>query len=182
MKSLFKLKKYLIISAAVLVPIAGVAVAVPLLTQQYSISNVQQKDMSEIKLSSAEKAVEKKEVEKKDSEKQKVNEIHKNDKNEWTVKWENASIDQVSKELSKLESEKPQPVKPQVSVTIIDKKEEVSKPQKPVDSSKEKTLVEKIFKIIKNVKGDEKPEEITKLKEQIQKVKEEHFKEQSQSK
>lgn len=46
MKNLFKLKKIFMLSAAVMLPIGGIAIAVPLLIQQYPTSSVQKIDDS----------------------------------------------------------------------------------------------------------------------------------------
>lgn len=190
MKSLFKLKKILIISGAVMLPISGVAIAAPLLTQQYSISAVQQKDVSEIKLAEDKKVfadqVDKIDKVDKKEEKKEPNKIYTDSEGNHSVEWKEATIDKVFEELKKLDENKPkpEPVKPQVTVTIISK-EEVVKPKPPVveKPESEKTLVEKIFEVIKDLDGTESsnPEKIKELKGKIDKIKKDHFAQQSKS-
>lgn len=165
MKSLFKFKKLWIISASVMLPVAGITIADPLLTQQHSTSvkqieeiqghEIQSQMFSSVKSSKEEIPT------LPEGQKQEPNKIYLDSNKKPTVKWENAKITDVHKELNKLENPKPEPVKPQVTVTII-KKDDCSNEQKPTKPQHQpKTLLEKILSILQK-KGDKKDDEVKK--------------------
>lgn len=181
MKSLFKFKKLWIISASVMLPVAGITIAAPLLTQQHSTSVKQIEEIQgheiQSQMFSSVKSTVKGIKTLKEGEKQEPNKIYIGPDGKPTVKWENASITDVFKELDKLDESKPKPVKPQVTVTVI-KKDDYSNEQKPPKPQyKPKTLLEKIMSAIEN-KGDKTDEDV---KKEIDQIKKDHFAQQSKS-
>lgn len=174
MKSLFKYKKIIMLSSAIALPITGVMIAVPLLVQQHSTSHV----LSDSEISSSQfiqsfqhSAVK----ENKQEGEQKVNKIYKKG-DKYTVTWKDATISQVSKELSE-NFPPPPPQKPsKISVNVvITPKVEV--PKKPETEFKPTTLIEKISQFLKTkVKGNETKEELSKLKAELDQIKSEHHK------